>query len=211
MKVYSEAVQGGKGRNVVGINYETKEVLERGNNQERKYFSDEWMLAITTTVKLKDMLPEPSCQKNTPVWIRSQFFFWGGLTGSPTPTLCSTSPSCHPLSGHPHWFLNYYRWQTIVYEVLKYNYGGENVSSSRATKKFRGWIKVIWGLFPHMYSHTIWQATWCWCTAASLCEQTRHNKHGCSGAQATVVLNQTQNGGNQHARCLWGRNVDTAD
>ena len=38
-----------------------------------------------------------------------------------------------------------------------------------------------------------------------------NSKHGCSGAQATVVLNQTQNGGNQHARCLWGRNANTAD
>ena len=34
---------------------------------------------------------------------------------------------------------------------------------------------------------------------------------GFPGAQAIVVLSQTQNGGNQHARCLWGRNADTAD
>ena len=38
-----------------------------------------------------------------------------------------------------------------------------------------------------------------------------NNKHGCSGAQATIVLNQTENGGNQHAKCLWGRKADTAD
>ena len=49
------------------------------------------------------------------------------------------------------------------------------------------------------------------CCCVSARANKNNSKHGCSGAQATVVLNQTQNGGNQHARCLWGRNTDTAN
>ena len=49
------------------------------------------------------------------------------------------------------------------------------------------------------------------CSCVSARANKNNSKHGCSGAQATVVLNQTQNGGNQHAICLWGRNADTAD
>ena len=76
-----------------------------------------------------------------------------------------------------------------------------------------GWLGVTqqWWTLAFIVSFTDLVSVMLMRRCVSARANKNNSKHRCSGAQATVVLNQTQNGGNQHARCLWGRNADTAD